>query len=175
MSGRCWACCGGNHTPPLPHIPTALWEALNHPIDSLPLRDWVRPGQKVVLIISDMSRFWMRQDLVIPPLVSYLETECGLRAEDLTILVANGTHIGGDEADLRRLVTDDVYQRVAVVNHDCLAEDLVYLGETDYGTPVWVHPLAAAADRVICLGACTHHVRLALEADARASCPASAV
>lgn len=148
----------GNHTPPLPHIPTALWEALNHPIDSLPLRDWVRPGQKVVLIISDMSRFWMRQDLVIPPLVSYLETECGLRAEDLTILVANGTHIGGDEADLRRLVTDDVYQRVAVVNHDCLAEDLVYLGETDYGTPVWVHPLAAAADRVICLGACTHHV-----------------
>lgn len=148
----------GNHTPPLPHIPTALWEALDKPIDSPPLRDWVRPGQKVVLIISDMSRFWMRQDLVIPPLVSYLETECGLRAEDLTILVANGTHIGGDEADLRRLVTDDVYQRVAVVNHDCLAEDLVYLGETDYGTPVWVHPLAAAADRVICLGACTHHV-----------------
>lgn len=148
----------GNHTPPLPHIPTALWEALNHPIDSLPLRDWVRPGQKVVLIISDMSRFWMRQDLVIPPLVSYLETECGLRAEDLTILVANGTHIGGDEADLRRLVTDDVYQRVAVVNHRLPGRRSGLSGRDGLRYACMGTPSGGGGRRVICLGACTHHV-----------------
>ena len=48
----------GNHTPPLPHIPTALWEALNHPIDSLPLRDWVRPVSGCVKTWS--SRLWCR-------------------------------------------------------------------------------------------------------------------
>ena len=44
----------------------------------------------------------------------------------LTIVVANGTHDGGDEKELRTLVTDAVFDRVRVVNHDCNAPDLVY-------------------------------------------------
>ena len=54
--------------------------------------------------------------MVIPALVEYMEKECGIRMEDLVILVANGTHLGGDEAELRTLVTDAVYDRVKVVN-----------------------------------------------------------
>ena len=72
--------------------------------------------------------------------------------------VANGTHAPGDEATLRRLVTDGVYDRVRVVNHDCMADDLVYLGETSFHTPVWVNRIAAESDLVVCLGACTQHV-----------------
>ncbi len=148
----------GKPTPPIDDIPSSLAEALEHPIGSAPLAEYVRPGESVCLVISDMSRFWMRQDLVIPPLLDYLFTRCGTKKENVTILVANGTHPGGDEKTLRTLVTDAVYDAVPVINHDCLSPDLVYMGTTAHGTPVWIHPAAAKADKVICLGACVHHV-----------------
>lgn len=147
----------GKETPALPDIRAALWETLDHPIDQLPLREWVHPGEKLALVISDMSRFWMRQDLVIPHLVAYLEENCGVQAADLVIVVANGTHLGGDEQELRTLVTDAVYDRIWVKNHDCLAEDLVYLGTTSRGTRLSIDP-EVATRKVICLGACTQHV-----------------
>ena len=64
----------------------------------------------------------------------------------------------GDERELRTLVTDAVYERVRVENHDCEAPDLVYLGTTPHGTPVSINRTAAEADLVVCLGAVTHHV-----------------
>ena len=148
----------GHPVPPLGDIPRALTEAVEHPVGGPRLDAFARPGQSVCLVVSDMSRFWMRQDLVIPPLVSYLTGRCGIRPEDLVILVANGTHPGGDEKDLRTLVTDEVYDTVRVVNHDCFADDLVYVGTTPHGTPVRIHPAAANADRVVTLGAAVHHV-----------------
>ena len=148
----------GNRVQPIDDIALALKAAVEEPIDSVPLRDFARPGEKIVLVVSDMSRFWMRQDLVIPHLVDYLLRDCGVAAGDLTILVANGTHPGGDEKELRTLVTDGVYDRVRVVNHDCLSEDAVRIGTTSFGTEVKINAIAARADKVITLGACTHHV-----------------
>ena len=90
----------GTETPPISDIRSALFASLEQPIDSAPLRRRVRPGDRVALVVSDMTRFWMRQDLVIPHLVDYLIDECGVQPEHLTIVVANGTHIGGDEQEL---------------------------------------------------------------------------
>ena len=59
----------GNHVPAAASIPDTLRAALENPIDLPPLKQWVRPGERVALVVSDMSRFWMRQDKVIPPLV----------------------------------------------------------------------------------------------------------
>ena len=146
----------GPQKPAVPQIPAALRQALEQPIHQQPLREWLKPGDKVTLIISDMSRFWMRQDLVVPPLVEYLN-QAGIPDEDIVILVANGTHAGGDETELRTLVTDAIYDRIPVVNHDCKAEDLVYLGTTSRGTRVCVNPLAVGR-KVVALGACTQHV-----------------
>ncbi len=148
----------GQPVQPVESIPDALSFALEHPIRSRTLQDFIGDAGSICLIVSDMSRFWMRQDKVIPPLLEYLFSRCGVKPGQVTIVVANGTHPGGDEKELRRLVTDAVFERVRVVNHDCLAKDLVYLGTTSWKTPVWVNPVVAGADRVICLGACTHHV-----------------
>lgn len=147
----------GHEEAPIENVCEAVYAALDCPVDQQPLRQWLAPGDQVTLIVSDMSRFWMRQDLVIPPLVRYLTRECGIAEGQIAILVANGTHIGGSEQELRTLVTDEVYDRVRVVNHDCLAGDLVYLGTTSRGTRVEVHPLAVGR-KVLALGACAHHV-----------------
>ena len=148
----------GNEIPAVADIRSALRESLDAPIDRAPLRACVRPGDRVALIVSDMSRFWMRQDLVVPHLVSYLLDDCALPPENVTIVVANGTHPGGDEKELRTLVTDAVFERVRVVNHDCRADDLVTLGTTSFGTEVAVNRVAAQADLCVCLGAATFHI-----------------
>ena len=148
----------GSKVEPIKDIRTALWGSLDEPIGSEALCKRVKAGNTVALIVSDMSRFWMRQDLVVPHLVDYLTQRCGVQEADISIVIANGTHEGGDEQELRTLVTDAVYDRVRVENHDCEATDLVYLGTTPHGTPVSINRTAAQADIVICLGAVTHHV-----------------
>ena len=148
----------GKTVPPLPDLKQALWESLDDPIDSAPLRVLAKPGQKIALVVSDITRFWMRQDLVIPHLTAYLTEVCGVDPADVTIVVANGTHPGGEESELRTLVTDAVFDRFRVENHDCQADDLVYLGTTAHDTPVWINRTVATADLVVCLGACAHHI-----------------
>ncbi len=148
----------GHETPPLSDIRNAVFKALNEPIDSSPLNQLAQPGNRIALVVSDMSRFWMRQDLVIPHVIAYLNEKCGITDNDICIVVANGTHLGGDEHELRTLVTDDIFNRIKVLNHDCLADDLHYIGTTQHGNTVRINRTAAEADWVICLGACTHHV-----------------
>ena len=82
----------GNNVPAVPDIRSAVRRSLDEPIGREPLRRCIKPEDKVALIISDMSRFWMRQDRVVPHLVDYLLSDCGLPAESITIVVANGTH-----------------------------------------------------------------------------------
>ena len=103
----------GTETPPISDIRSALFASLEQPIDSAPLRQRVRPGDRVALVISDMTRFWMRQDLVVPHLVDYLTQRCGVRERDITIVIANGTHTGGDEAELRRFVANSIWLSAA--------------------------------------------------------------
>ncbi len=51
----------GNAVAPLADIRAALWASLDAPIDSAPLCERARAGDTVALVVSDMTRFWMRQ------------------------------------------------------------------------------------------------------------------
>ena len=148
----------GNEIEPIKDIRGALLGALDAPIDSLPLSDVASKASSIVIVVSDMTRYWMRQDIIVPLIVEYLVDKCGKSYSDLEIVIATGTHVGGSEEDLRTLVTSDIFDKVKTVNHDCRSDDLVYLGTTSYGTPVKINKDAAEADLVICLGAATYHV-----------------
>ena len=148
----------GNNTTPLSNISGALMDAIDNPIDSAPLSEVAAKASSIAIIVSDMTRYWMRQDLIVPLIVDYLVEKCGKSYEDLTIVIATGTHVGGSEEDLRTLVTSPVFDKVRTINHDCRDKNLVYLGTTSYGTPVSINKEAADADLVICLGAATYHV-----------------
>ena len=148
----------GTDTTPLSNISGALMDAIDNPIDSAPLSEVAAKASSIAIIVSDMTRYWMRQDLIVPLIVEYLVEKCGKSYEDLTIVIATGTHVGGSEDDLRTLVTSPVFDKVRTINHDCRDKNLVYLGTTSYGTPVSINKEAADADLVICLGAATYHV-----------------
>ena len=148
----------GNTTETLSDAKRALYASLDNPIESESLECVASKASSVAIIVSDMTRFWMRQDIIVPYIVEYLETKCGKKDSDIKIVIATGTHVGGSEEDLRTLVTSGIYDRIETVNHDCRANDLVYLGTTSFKTPVYVNKIAADADLVICLGAATYHV-----------------
>ena len=139
--------------PALGDISKAFLAAVENPVGSPKLKEMLSPGDKVTIIISDITRFWMRQDVLCPLLVNYLN-QCGIGDENITFLVALGTHRPQSQEELKRLVSPGVYDRVQVINHDAWGP-LTYVGTTTRGTRVEVNPLAMGR-KVIILGArCT--------------------
>ena len=120
----------------------AFYEAVRHPVDSDPLDRVVSSEDQVTIIISDITRFWSRQDLICRELVAFLHQECNMPYENMAVLVALGTHRGQSEEELRRIASEEVYQKVKMVCHNCEgALSYLYpcLGEPAGGGPQGDH------------------------------------
>ena len=94
---------------------------------------------------------------IVSLLTAYLTETLGVPHENIAILVALGTHRPMTEEELKTLVTPEVYARFAVFNHDCLADDLVFVGTTARGTEVRVNPLCVGR-KVIVISGTVHHL-----------------
>ena len=88
----------------------------------------------VTVIISDITRAWMHQERICPLLLRYLHDTVGIPCEKIVFLVALGTHRMETEAELRRLVSDEVFDSVRVVDHD-IDGPLADLGDPAVGDP----------------------------------------
>lgn len=147
----------GKSLPPAADEAQAFLDAVGSGcIASPPLSALVSPDDKVTVVISDITRFWMRQDRVCAQLIPYLHDTLGVEYANIVILIALGTHRPQTEAELRMLVTDEIFERVRVVNHDCMAEDLVHIGTTSWGTQVYVNPLAVGCKLIVVSGTLHH-------------------
>ncbi len=126
-------------------------------IGSKPLKELVDSGDLLTIIISDVTRLWMRQDILCTLLVRYLHEEVGVPFDQMVVLVALGTHRHSSPEELKKLAGEYTHSRVRVLDHDCDAPDLVYLGTTEMGSEVWVNPLAVGR-KIICIGGTVHHI-----------------
>ena len=126
-------------------------------IESRPLREMVSSSDPVTIVVSDITRSWMRQDLIMPMLVNYLHDEIGVPYEQIVILIALGTHRRSTPEEMVRICSEEVCRKVKVVDHDCDAPDLVTVGTTSRGTVVQVNPLIIGR-KVIVLGGTVHHM-----------------
>lgn len=142
--------------PAIEDLPATFRQAVENPVDSAPLGTLVGPEDLVTIVISDITRFWSRQDLVCRALVEYLHQRCALPFAQMKVLVALGTHRGQTEEEMRTIASQWVYERVEILSHDCEGEQS-YLGTTSFGTPMWVNPLAVGR-KVILIGATVHHL-----------------
>jgi len=126
-----------------------IGRALAHPLDTPPLSEMVQPHESVVILVDDHTRATPAAQ-ILPPLLDQLRAG-GVQDEDVTILIAHGTHRLSTDEEVRRKVGEDVYGRFRIEQHQCTDEQSqVYLGLTSRGTPVWVNRLVVEADR--CLG-----------------------
>ena len=137
------------YRPPRPDPMAALHEAMRAPIAGPPLRDLVEPGQTVAVSICDGTRPQPRH-LMVPAILDELEGV--VRPEDVTVLVATGTHRGNTDAELRSML-GDVVDAVRIVNHDARDESqLQWMGWHDEDVPVWLNRAWLAADVRITTG-----------------------
>ena len=120
-----------------------------------PLLTRFTPGQQVVIITSDITRY-TGSELYLPLLVDELNRR-GIPDRDITILIALGIHRKQSEAEHRKII-GPLHGRITVLDHDC--DDpgkLVSLGKTANGMEVLVNRLAVAADRLILTGTIGFH------------------
>jgi len=126
-------------------------------IDSKPLKELIAPEDQVTLVVSDITRAWMHQDVVCEMLLKYLHEKMAVPFENLVILIAQGTHRAHTHEEMVRTVSAYGVEHVQLVNHDAMADDLILLGTTSRGTPVKVNPLCVGR-KVIMIGGTVHHL-----------------
>lgn len=137
--------------PGLPDEAAALRAALRQPLGSAPLAAKVKPGDKVVIAHSDITRA-TPNDRILPVILAEL-AEAGIARQDITLLNALGTHRQQTEAELRLMLGDAVVDNYRCLQHDAYDDSLlVSLGQTSFGHPVRVNRHFMAADVRILTG-----------------------
>lgn len=127
--------------------------ALAEPIGTPRLRDIVRPGERIAVVSSDITRP-MPTYAVMPALLDELYA-AGVRPEDITLVFALGSHRAHTEEEKRRLAGERAYSEIRCVDSD--PEDCVRFGVTSRGTPVDITRSVAEADRRVLLGNVEYH------------------
>ena len=130
-----------------PHA--ALTAALRAPLGRPPLRDLVRRGQTISISVCDITRAQPRHET----LAALFAEMPDIPAEDITILIATGTHRTNTPAELEKMLGADIARRYRVLNHDSRDRaSLDFIGKTTTGVPVYLNRAWMAADIRITTG-----------------------
>lgn len=133
----------------------AVREALDHPIEAPRLEEMARPGQRVAVIVDDITRP-TPVALILPEVLRRL-ARAGVRTADVTIVVALGSHRPmlpeeiarhlGNGANGYRVVQSDAYDDAQFEN----------LGYSQLGIPVQIHRAVLQADLRVAIGNIVPH------------------
>ncbi|WP_370843618.1 nickel-dependent lactate racemase [Phascolarctobacterium faecium] len=146
----------GNKADVLEDITAATLAAVRCPIASQPLQKVVRKGDKVAVIVSDVTRL-VRTAEFLPVIISEINA-AGVPDEDITIIVATGTHRAHTYDEDIAVCGKDIVKRIKIHQHDSRNnEELTDLGVTSFGTPILIDSYVAEADKVIITGAVSLH------------------
>lgn len=127
--------------------------ALAEPIGAPKLEEVVKPGEKIAIVTSDITRpcpTWQ----IMPALLRHLYA-AGVKREDITLVFALGSHRHHTPEEMQHLAGDLAYNEITCV--DSNPDDCINLGVTKSGTPVDITRVVAEADRCICLANIEYH------------------
>ena len=137
-----------SHNPGLPDERNAVIGALQKPIGARPIRELIKPTDRVCIAFTDLTRA-TPNERIIPWLLEHLHGV--VPARNITLLNQLGTHRPNTRAELDRMLTPKVTANYRALNHEPGNPDaLVQLGTTRDGTPALLNRHLAEADvRVI--------------------------
>lgn len=146
----------GNQASERDSIAEATLEAIRNPVGCEPLKNIVAAGESVAIIVSDITRMVGTAEF-LPVIINEL-LATGVKAENMVIVVATGTHRAHTREEDIAVCGADIVDKIKIHHHDCKNKDmLVYYGTTSRGTPVWLNKYVAQADKVIVTGAVSLH------------------
>lgn len=139
------------HAPrtPAPLSDAEIDAALRDPVGQEPINRMARGSSRPLIIVDDLTRPTPAAR-VIPHVLRQLG-EAGIAAEDVTILLATGTHRGLAHEALAKKVGPAAAATCRMLVHDD-AGDLAKVGRTSFGTPVSANRAVLASDYVLGVG-----------------------
>ncbi len=141
---------------PVRDVKRAVEEAFSRPIGTPRLQDLVKPGQTVVLVVTDITRK-LPEEIILSFLIKELEAG-GIRKRDITAVVATGTHRPNTPEELKEKF-GEVVDEIAFINHDPWdPKGLIHLGTTRNGVPLVFNRKVAQADIRISTGVIETHL-----------------
>lgn len=147
---------GMQHTEPARDPQAAIDASLDAPIGSPRVEELVRGLKRIVVLVDDLTRP-TPVHRVLPSVLSRFE-QGGISPDDITIMVATGTHRPMTHPELQRKIGAEVVAKYRVVNHDYrVQEEQVDLGITPSGIPITVNRAVAEADFVLAIGNIVPH------------------
>jgi nickel-dependent lactate racemase len=137
------------HEDGLPDEAAAFREAVRNPIGSAPLGELVGAGDRVAVVIPDITRP-LPSDRLLPWLFEELSH---VPAENVTIVNGTGSHRPNTEDELVTMVGSEVASSYRIVNHNAHEPDtLMFAGRSPEGRDVFMNREYVEADRRIVLG-----------------------
>lgn len=137
--------------------PSALAkERVKQPVGSKRLSELARGARSVVIAVTDATRA-CPDHMLLPPMLTELEA-AGVGPEQITILVAIGTHRPSTDEEKRTKLGEAICARYRVIDHDPYdPEQLVTVYQPESGVPFMVNRHAVEADVLIATGIVEPH------------------
>ena len=139
--------------------------ALAQPVGTPRLRDLAAGKHSAAIVISDVTRPCPSYKF-LPALLDELQ---GIGDANIVVLCALGSHRVHTEEERRRLVGDEVFGRVRVLDLD--EDDCVRVGVTSAGTPLEVYRPYLDAELRVCTGNIEFHYFAGYSGGAKAVMP----
>lgn len=141
-----------------------LIEVLEDPIQAPPLKDLTKnhypnSDAKILLIADDNTRPNLHTRLLFPLIMDYLINVCGVKKEDLGILIASGTHRPPTPQEIQdRILGEEIfrkYQEQVMIHDD--TKNLTDLGLSSRNTPITINQQAIDACLLITVSDSEYH------------------
>lgn len=133
-----------------------LKEAIEHPVGGRKLEEILEPGKKVAVIVDDGSRP-TPVAMILPVLLEKIHA-CGVKKQDVKIVIALGSHRYMTEAEIQERVGSRIYDSYCVVNSEFRKpEELVYICDSQEGAPLFATKAIMDADIRIGVGNLVPH------------------
>jgi len=149
----------------------AVRAALRRPIGSPPLHDLVRPGMRVGVVFSDITRP-APNPLLLPAVLEILDD---IRGVEVTLFNALGTHRPNTETELRTMLGDAVFEGRRIVQNDTFdPATQVRVGVTSKGHETWLNAELMRCDLKILTGFIEPHLFAGFSGGGKAIMPGMA-
>jgi nickel-dependent lactate racemase len=131
-------------------------EALDHPIGAGKLESLLHPGDRVVILVDDITRPTPAHK-ILPHLLQCIHG-AGVPVEAVTLFMAIGTHRVMTEEELRAKLGNEVRERYRIVNRHYRDGAFIDLGRTESGMPIYVDREVMDADAKLAVGNVVPHI-----------------
>jgi nickel-dependent lactate racemase len=144
------------HTGDLPDQTHVIEEGLKNPIGTQKLEGLLRSGQRIVILVDDITR--PTPTAAILPVLLRTIHKSRVPTRAVRIFMATGTHRPMTEEELVVKLGKTLMERYRVINRDYREANFVALGKTASGTPIEVDQEVVEADLKIAVGNVVPHI-----------------